>query len=716
MTQFLSFQAQSAPQGNVSSTGGGAFFANSSSALGASGGASGENANATSSVALNALAGDEQTFANLLNTQTTETAEVVTAAATQPRLAAFISTDVVISPFENQLDVLPETQPLELASNFAENSDLTLNLNGAVLDDLIIQNTESVEGNELLPVDLLQGLNEVEAGIEERATAEISNNEPDVALLTDSASIPETPLLGAFTLPQLSGQRISTEGTVRAAFGPEPLNVQPSNLNDGDLGADDLGPIPPNLPTGTNALNTGPNADLNTASESLEGFSLSNTVDLLDVIVPAGLSQVDAPTPNTNAAVTQVAVTNGNANIVLPETLIGASTVLPDGRVQNIEPSSFNNVQVAAGAVNQNSIQQALNNQAGLNPPVQATNSSAQPSLSPLPTGEQNLNQLNGEQADRLTQRVEQTLPRQAGIALNIPAQAETLPANFNQGAFAPANGLAAGGGQFNPNAADGINPAYLAQASQLTESPENQGLNFSANSAVETSASTNNANSLSNISQIAQLLGQPSGNETQLANIQTNNQPTIQLSTNGTAASAGSQTTAQLTPSFFTNETLPALSAQLSRGVVGGRDSFNVQLNPSELGRVDVRLFTNDDGSVNARVLVERVDTLDLFQRDLRALERSLLQSGIKLSQEGIDLSLKDNGANGNGNNAATNGEFTGNEDQRGSEETQRLEEEGNRALNDRLLVEDIEANLPSDVIQTIYARFTPGQLNIEV
>ena len=160
----------------------------------------------------------------------------------------------------------------------------------------------------------------------------------------------------------------------------------------------------------------------------------------------------------------------------------------------------------------------------------------------------------------------------------------------------------------------------------------------------------------------------------------------------------------------------MPALSAQLSRGIVGGRDSFNIQLNPSELGRVDVRFFTNDDGSVNARVLVERVDTLDLFQRDLRALERSLLQSGIKLSQEGIDLSLKDNGANDGGNNAATNGEFTGNEDQRGSEETQRLEDEGNRALNDRLLVEDIEANLPSDVIQTIYARFTPGQLNIEV
>lgn len=704
MTQFLSFQAQSAPQGNVSSTGGGAFFANGSSALGTSG----ANANATSSVALNALAGDETTFANLLNTQTSETAEVVTAAATQPRLAAFISADA-----------LSETQPLDLASNFAQNSDLTLNSNGAVLDNVVLQNTENLEGNELLPVDLLpvdllQGLNEVEVDTDEQATTEISDNEPDGALLTDSASIQEPALLGALTLPQLSGQGISGEATVSAAFGPPPLNVQPPNLNDGDLGGEDLGPIPLNLPTGTNASNTdpdngsnaGPNAGPNTGSENLEGLSLTNAADLLDGIVPAGLSQIGVPTPNANAGVSQGAGTNGNANIVLPETLTGASTVLPDGRVQNIEPASLNSIQLPAGRLDQNGIQQALNNQAGLNPSVQATNSSAQPPLNPLPTG---------EQADGLTQRVEQTLPRPAGVALNIPAQAEALPAQFNQGAFAPANGPAVNGGQFNPNAADGINTANLAQASQLTESPGNQGLNSTANSAAEAGASTNSANSLANVSQIAQLIGQTSGNEAQPAALQPAVQ-TIQLGTNGQAANYTPQATAQLPAGVFTDETLPALTAQLSRGVVGGRDSFNVQLNPSELGRVDVRFFTNDDGSVNARVLVERVDTLDLFQRDLRALERSLLQSGIKLSQEGIDLSLKDNGANDGGNNAATNGEFTGNEDQRGSEETQRLEEEGNRALNDRLLVEDIEANLPSDVIQTIYARFTPGQLNIEV
>lgn len=391
MTQFLSFQAQSAPQGNVSSTGGGAFFANGSSALGTSG----ANANATSSVALNALAGDETTFANLLNTQTSETAEVVTAAATQPRLAAFISADA-----------LSETQPLDLASNFAQNSDLTLNSNGAVLDNVVLQNTENLEGNELLPVDLLpvdllQGLNEVEVDTDEQATTEISDNEPDGALLTDSASIQEPALLGALTLPQLSGQGISGEATVSAAFGPPPLNVQPPNLNDGDLGGEDLGPIPLNLPTGTNASNTdpdngsnaGPNAGPNTGSENLEGLSLTNAADLLDGIVPAGLSQIGVatPTPNANAGASQGAGTNGNANIVLPETLTGASTVLPDGRVQNIEPASLNSIQLPAGRLDQNGIQQALNNQAGLNPSVQATNSSAQPPLNPLPTGERPL-------------------------------------------------------------------------------------------------------------------------------------------------------------------------------------------------------------------------------------------------------------------------------------------------------------------------------------
>lgn len=165
--------------------------------------------------------------------------------------------------------------------------------------------------------------------------------------------------------------------------------------------------------------------------------------------------------------------------------------------------------------------------------------------------------------------------------------------------------------------------------------------------------------------------------------------------------------------------QTLPSLTAAISRQVSGGRDGFTVQLNPSELGRVDIRLVSNEDGSTTASVRVERAETLDLFQRDLRLLERSLHQSGIRLSGDGIDLSLKDNGSGGNGNpssfgGTSSDGGLSGGNDRHGA--GSRLPDEANRELNTRLLIDDIAAVPTGEIVQTVYARFTPGRLNIEV
>lgn len=165
--------------------------------------------------------------------------------------------------------------------------------------------------------------------------------------------------------------------------------------------------------------------------------------------------------------------------------------------------------------------------------------------------------------------------------------------------------------------------------------------------------------------------------------------------------------------------QTLPSLTAAISRQVSGGRDGFTVQLNPSELGRVDIRLVSNEDGSTTASVRVERAETLDLFQRDLRLLERSLHQSGIRLSGDGIDLSLKDNGSGGNGNPSSfggtpSDGGLSGGNDRHGA--GSRLPGEANRELNTRLLIDDIAAVPAGEIVQTVYARFTPGRLNIEV
>jgi flagellar hook-length control protein FliK len=75
----------------------------------------------------------------------------------------------------------------------------------------------------------------------------------------------------------------------------------------------------------------------------------------------------------------------------------------------------------------------------------------------------------------------------------------------------------------------------------------------------------------------------------------------------------------------------------------LAGVNRFEIRLDPAELGRIDVRLDIGDGGEVKAHLMVDRVETLALLQRDAKTLERAFEQAGLKPSEGGIDLSLRD-------------------------------------------------------------------------
>ncbi|RME99900.1 MAG: flagellar hook-length control protein FliK, partial [Alphaproteobacteria bacterium] len=74
-------------------------------------------------------------------------------------------------------------------------------------------------------------------------------------------------------------------------------------------------------------------------------------------------------------------------------------------------------------------------------------------------------------------------------------------------------------------------------------------------------------------------------------------------------------------------------------------------------------------DGQVTTHLVVERAETLDMLQRDARALERALQNAGLDTSEGGMKFSLKDqgltqhqandgNGRPGSGGGASSGGE----------------------------------------------------------
>ena len=80
----------------------------------------------------------------------------------------------------------------------------------------------------------------------------------------------------------------------------------------------------------------------------------------------------------------------------------------------------------------------------------------------------------------------------------------------------------------------------------------------------------------------------------------------------------------------------------EMVRQVHQGTSRFTIRLDPPELGRVDVKMHVDNTGTVNARLTVDRAETLDLFQRDRQQLERALSQAGLDTSKTNLEFNLR--------------------------------------------------------------------------
>jgi len=83
-------------------------------------------------------------------------------------------------------------------------------------------------------------------------------------------------------------------------------------------------------------------------------------------------------------------------------------------------------------------------------------------------------------------------------------------------------------------------------------------------------------------------------------------------------------------------------VAVHIARAVENGSDRIRIQLNPAELGRVDVRMEIANDGRVTAVVAAEKPETLDLLRRDVHALEKALAEAGLKADGGSLQFSLQ--------------------------------------------------------------------------
>ena len=94
--------------------------------------------------------------------------------------------------------------------------------------------------------------------------------------------------------------------------------------------------------------------------------------------------------------------------------------------------------------------------------------------------------------------------------------------------------------------------------------------------------------------------------------------------------------------------QNLPAheqVALTIQRSLRDGGGNITLQLSPAELGRIHLKLKIDEENNVQASVVVERPATLELLQRDMKALERALQEAGLKAGPGDLSFSLQGGG-----------------------------------------------------------------------
>ena len=89
----------------------------------------------------------------------------------------------------------------------------------------------------------------------------------------------------------------------------------------------------------------------------------------------------------------------------------------------------------------------------------------------------------------------------------------------------------------------------------------------------------------------------------------------------------------------------ISGIAVEITSKARDGKNSFDIRLDPPELGRIHVRLDVSRDGEITSHVIADRSDTLDLLRRDSGSLERALQDAGLKTANNGLQYSLRDHG-----------------------------------------------------------------------
>ena len=106
----------------------------------------------------------------------------------------------------------------------------------------------------------------------------------------------------------------------------------------------------------------------------------------------------------------------------------------------------------------------------------------------------------------------------------------------------------------------------------------------------------------------------------------------------------------AQLTVTAATGDAVPlsGVAMEIAASAKSGKTSFEIRLDPADLGRIDVRIDVDRHGQVTSHLTVERPETLSMLRQDATQLQRTLENAGLSTGNGGLQFSLRDQSSQG--------------------------------------------------------------------
>jgi len=106
----------------------------------------------------------------------------------------------------------------------------------------------------------------------------------------------------------------------------------------------------------------------------------------------------------------------------------------------------------------------------------------------------------------------------------------------------------------------------------------------------------------------------------------------------------------APLSVTAATNAPVPlsGLAIEIAASVKSGKSSFEIRLDPADLGRIDVRIDVDRNGQVTSHLTVEKPETLSMLRQDAPQLQQALDDAGFKTGDGGLQFSLRDQSSSG--------------------------------------------------------------------